>query len=198
MVRLWSLVIRLIVRTLTFLVVKVDARLEMAEGRRMLQIIRINGIMDHVALLHVAQVTVKSMTVRAVVAMFTMHVSQMVRIIWLHLKNEVSARYVSILRVKDTAVALKSASDLVPASLIELIKIVSPGQVESIVFIPVVNLNIVEKKVPWHINRVKIGTPCVESGCPEVHPQGLLLAHEIDCLIVVSLKSADNIAINSE
>ncbi len=57
MVRLWGLAIWLIVCS-SFLVVKVDLRLEMAEGRRVLQIIRIDGIMDHVALLHVAQVTV--------------------------------------------------------------------------------------------------------------------------------------------
>ena len=61
MMRLWSLVIRLIVHT--FLVVKVDARLEMTEDRWMLQVIRVDGIMNHVALFHVAQVTVKSMTV---------------------------------------------------------------------------------------------------------------------------------------
>lgn len=196
MVRLWGLAIRLIVCSRSFLVVKVDLGLKMAEDRRVLQIIRIDGIMDHMALLHVAQVTVKSVTVRAIVTMIT--VCQMVGLIWLHLKNEVSARYVSILRVKDTAVALKSASDLVPASLIELVEIVSPSQVESIVLIPVVDLNIVEEKVPWHINRVEIGTPCVESGSPEVHPQGLLLVHEIDSVVVVSIKSTDNIAINSE
>ncbi len=57
MVRLWGLAIRLIVCS-SFLVVKVDLWLEMAEGRRVLQIIRIDSIMDHVALLHVAQVTV--------------------------------------------------------------------------------------------------------------------------------------------
>ncbi len=192
MVRLWSLVLGLIVRT--FLVVKMHARLKMAEDRRMFQIIRINGIVDQVAVLpQVAQVVVKSMSVRAV-----MHIPSMVDISWLHLKNEVSARYVSILRVKDTAVALKSASNLVPASLIELVEVISPGKVESILFVPVINLNIVEKKIPWHINRVQTSAPCVEGGCPEVHSQGLLLVHEVNCVVVVSIKSADNITVDSE
>lgn len=71
MVRLWGLAIRLIVCSRSFLVVKVDLGLKMAEDRRVLQIIRIDGIMDHMALLHVAQVTVKSVTVRAIVTMIT-------------------------------------------------------------------------------------------------------------------------------
>ena len=144
------------------------------------------------------QLAVKSVTVGAVV-MITVETLLVVGISRLHLQDEISARNIGILRIKHATVSLKCATNLVPASLVESIEVISPCQVKITgIFIPVIDLNIVEKQVPWHINRVEIFAPCMESRRPEVHSQGLLLIHEIDSLIVISVKSSDYITVDSE
>ena len=102
-----------------------------------------------------------------------------------HLDNEVTSVSVNIGRIEHTAASLKSATRLLPTRLVEVVKIISPGEVERIrVLVVVINFNIVEEKVPRHISGLEIFTPCVESRSPEVHLKVLRLVHQIDCFVV--------------
>lgn len=95
-----------------------------------------------------------------------------VMVLWLHLDDKVAIAGVDILRVEDTAVRLKSAAKLVPATLVELVEIIAPVEVEVFsVRVVLVGLHVVKEKVPGHVFACEVSTPSVEGGRPEVHSQ---------------------------
>ena len=102
-----------------------------------------------------------------------------------HLDDKVTSVSVNICRIEHTAAGLKSATRLLPTRLVEVVKVISPGEVERVrILVVVINLNVVEEKVPRHISGLEIFTPCVESRSPEVHLEILRLVHQIDCFVV--------------
>ena len=82
--------------------------------------------------IEVAQFAVQSVTIRAIMAMVVVVLDLMVDVMRLHLKNEVSSCDIGILRVENRAVALKTPADLVPASLVKAIKVISPSHVKCV------------------------------------------------------------------
>lgn len=127
-------------------------------------------VVNHRAVLKVIKLAAQSVTVRVVVIMTnSVKTFFVMRVNWLHLQDEVTAGNINVLRVKDTAAALERSANLMPAVLVELIEIISPGQVKSALFVPVINLDIIKEKIPWHIRWIQALAPGVESWCPEVH-----------------------------
>ena len=129
--------------------------------------------MGHVAKLAMHDtVLVLSQTVMMLIEVLMMLTLEMWMESRLHLEHKVTIVDIGVRWIKDTAILLKSATQFVPSILVELIEIVAPGELKIVrVLVIVIGLNIVEKDVPWHIFSVKIGSPCVESRRPEVHPQ---------------------------
>ena len=129
--------------------------------------------MGHVAKLAMHNtVLVLSQTVMMLIEDFVMLTLEMWMESRLHLEHKVTIVDIGVRWIKDTAILLKSATQFVPSILVELIEIVAPCELKIVrVLVIVIGLNIVEKDVPWHIFSMQIGSPCVESRRPEVHPQ---------------------------
>ena len=129
--------------------------------------------MGHVAKLAMHNtVLVLSQTVMMLIEVFVMLTLEMWMESRLHLEHKVTIVDIGVRWIKDTAILLKSATQFVPSILVELIEIVAPCELKIVrVLVIVIGLNIVEKDVPWHIFSMQIGSPCVESRRPEVHPQ---------------------------
>ena len=129
--------------------------------------------MGHVAKLAMHDtVLVLSQTVMMLIEVLVMLTLEMWMESRLHLEHKVTIVDICVRWIEDTAILLKCSAQFVPSILVELIEIVAPGELKIVrVLVIVIGLNIVEKDVPWHIFSVKIGSPCVESRRPEVHPQ---------------------------
>ena len=128
------------------------------------------------------------MSVQQAMNTVLLHVSVagvVVRLGRLHLDDKVATTCVDILRVKHTAVGLKTTTSLVPAAAVEGVEVVTPVELKLVeVLIVSEDLNVVVEYVPWHVDRVETLAPRVEGRSPEVHPQRLSLAHELDGLDV--------------
>ncbi len=72
-----------------------------------------------------------------------------------------------------------------PAFFVEFLEIVSPVEIKFVgALIPGEHLNVVVEEIPGHVAGIQAVTPSVESGRPEVHPQGLLLSHVLHGLLI--------------
>ena len=98
-----------------------------------------------------------------------------------HLDDQIATRSVDIGWVEDTAVALEASTGLVPAARVKSVEVVAPLELKVLRLLVVrVDLHVIIQHVPWHIDRVKAGTPGVEGGRPEVHPDCLSLVDVVD------------------
>ena len=173
--------------------------LEFAELSLLLLTLRLLVVMgtlgESLVMSHSILLEVSNAMIGVVVLMVVMDVVMVV--LWLHLYHKIATTCVHILRVENTAIRLKSATELVPAGLVKLVEVIAPVQVEVVsVRVVFVGLNIVEKEVPWHIFVSEVSSPSVEGGCPEVHPQRLSLVHEVNRLVVILFDPTHSSAIN--
>jgi hypothetical protein len=125
----------------------------------------------------------------------SMHV---VVVIWLHLEDEVSLLDVSLGGTESSTVGIESGVvTLVPSLSVEGVEVILPVEVEaSSLLVVVVSLNVVVEEVPWHVLGVEALAPGLESGCPEVHHDGLSLVHVSDGW-VSSLDSSDLLVVKA-
>ena len=115
----------------------------------------------------------------------------------LHLEDEIASLGVGIIRVEDARVGLETSTCLMPAASIEIVEIVTPVEPELIlVDIVVVHLDIVVEDVPWHISGVEAMSPRIEGRSPEVHSEGLGLAHVVNGLLAIMSAMSDLVPID--
>ena len=108
-------------------------------------------------------------------------------VVWLHLNNKIALLCVHIGRVENTRVRAKRSTLLEPTSVVEIVEIVTPAEVIVVsVLVVVVNLDIVEEEVPWHILSAEIAAPRVEGRSPEIHLERLEIVQVINSWVMVS------------
>ena len=109
----------------------------------------------------------------------------MLRLIRLHLNDEVSSASINILWVENAAISLKSTASFMPSTAIEGLEIVSPLEFELIaVFVESKYFDVVVHYKPGHAGWIKAFAPRMEGWCPEVHSQRLGLGNVFGCLVI--------------
>ena len=115
----------------------------------------------------------------------------------LHLEDEIAGLGVGIIWVEDARVGLETSTCLMPAARIEMVEIVTPVEPELVmVDIVVVHLDVVIENVPWHISGIEAMTPRIEGRSPEVHSEGLGLAHVVNGLLTIMRAMSDLVSID--
>ncbi len=132
-------------------------------------------------------------------SMVLYRVSVIMMVSRLHFQMQITVLSKHVRGVELARVRLERASGLVPATTVESVEVIAPVELELLVLgVPLMNLNVVVKGVPGHIERIQIFAPRMESGSPEVHAEGLRLVEVVNCSVLVPSGMSDLNSINDK
>ena len=79
---------------------------------------------------------------------------------WFHFDDKIAATSVYITWVENTAVGLKSATCLMPATAVKSVEIIAPVELKLVDLLVISeHLNVIVEHIPWHIYWIETLTP---------------------------------------
>ena len=73
-----------------------------------------------------------------------------------HLEDKIAATRVYLRWIEYATVGFEPAASLMPATAVESIEVVAPVEIELVQKLIIsVHFDVVEEKVPWHVNRIE-------------------------------------------
>ena len=117
----------------------------------------------------------------------------------LHLKDKIATARVHLRWIEYTTVGFEPTTSLMPAATVESIEVVAPVELKLLLLLIIlVNFDVIEEEVPWHVDGVEPSGPTMESRCPEVHPDRLSLVNVSNSLDAFSGQMTNFMIIDSE